>query len=113
MFMIGESAGFTFLNVGAFGRSFGSCPLAALMAVWISAAAPSMARLRSNCAVIVVSPKPLEETSWVKPEIWANWRSRGVATEEAMVSGLAPDSCADTCTVGNSTCGKADTGRSG
>jgi hypothetical protein len=39
-----------------------------------------------------------------------NWRSSGVATAEAMVSGLAPGRFADTCIVGKSTCGSGETG---
>ena len=44
--------------------------------------------------------------------MWPNCRSRGVATEEAIVSGLAPGSAADTEMVGKSTCGSGDTGSS-
>ena len=40
-----------------------------------------------------------------------NWRSSGVATEDAMVSGLAPGKPALTEIVGKSTCGSGDTGR--
>ena len=40
-----------------------------------------------------------------------NWRSSGVATEDAMVSGLAPGKPAFTEIVGKSTCGRGDTGR--
>ncbi len=40
-----------------------------------------------------------------------NWRSSGVATEDAMVSGLAPGKPAPTEIVGKSTCGKGATGR--
>src|SRR5580698_9345253 len=40
-----------------------------------------------------------------------NCRSRGVATEDAMISGLAPGNCADTEMVGKSICGRGDTGR--
>jgi hypothetical protein len=39
-----------------------------------------------------------------------NWRSKGVATEEAMISGLAPGKLAFTVTVGKSTWGRGDTG---
>ena len=39
-----------------------------------------------------------------------NWRSRGVATAEAMVSGLAPGSAAETWMVGKSTWGSGATG---
>ena len=45
------------------------------------------------------------------PAIRPNWRSRGVATDEAMVSGLAPGRDAPTAMVGNSTCGRGETGR--
>src|SRR5580658_486536 len=38
-----------------------------------------------------------------------NWRSSGVATEEAIVSGLAPGKEADTEMVGKSTCGSGET----
>src|SRR2546422_7623678 len=47
----------------------------------------------------------------VTPAMRPNWRSRGIATAEAIVSGLAPGSAADTWMVGNSTCGMGDTGR--
>ena len=40
-----------------------------------------------------------------------NWRSSGVATAEAMVSGLAPGRPADTSMVGKSTWGSGETGR--
>ncbi len=40
-----------------------------------------------------------------------NWRSSGVATDDAMVSGLAPGSDEPTCIIGNSTCGSGETGR--
>src|SRR5215469_12704187 len=40
-----------------------------------------------------------------------NCRSRGVATAEAMVSGLAPGRLELTFMVGKSTCGSGDTGR--
>ena len=38
------------------------------------------------------------------------WRSSGVATVVAIVSGLAPGSCAVTEIVGKSTCGSGATG---
>src|SRR5271157_3176672 len=46
------------------------------------------------------------------PAILPNWRSRGVATEEAMISGLAPGRPAPTETVGKSTWGSGETGNS-
>src|SRR5690242_12167180 len=45
------------------------------------------------------------------PAMRANWRSSGAATDDAMVSGLAPGSDADTEIAGKSTCGSAATGR--
>ena len=39
-----------------------------------------------------------------------NCRSSGVATADAIVSGLAPGRLADTEMVGKSTCGSGDTG---
>ena len=46
------------------------------------------------------------------PAMRPNCRSSGVATEVAIVSGLAPGSAADTWMVGKSTCGSGDTGSS-
>src|SRR5712675_1023182 len=56
-------------------------------------------------------PRPLAEVISVTPAMWPNWRSRGVATEEAMISALAPGRLALTEMVGKSTCGKGETGR--
>ena len=44
------------------------------------------------------------------PAIRPNCRSSGVATDEAIVSGLAPGNAAETWIVGKSTCGSEDTG---
>ena len=88
----------------------GRSPLAALIAVCTSVAAPSMARFRSNCRVIEVVPSPLVEFIEARPGIAANCCSSGVATDEAMVSGLAPGRVADTVMVGKSTLGSAATG---
>ena len=84
---------------------------AALIAACTSLAAPSMSRLRSNCSVIRVEPSELEDVISVIPAIRPSERSRGVATEEAIVSGLAPGRDADTEIVGKSTCGSGETGR--
>ena len=62
--------------------------------------------------VMDVEPIPLDEVISVIPAMRPNCRSRGVATEEAMVSGLAPGSPAETLMVGNSTWGSGETGRS-
>src|SRR5882762_459380 len=83
------------------------------MADCTSWAAPSMLRARSNCTVICVVPRTLDEVSWATPGIAANWYSSGVATADAMVSGLAPGNFADTWMVGKSTCGSGATGSKG
>src|SRR5262245_38264466 len=57
-----------------------------------------------------VLPSVLDDVISFRPEIRPNCRSSGVATDEAIVSGLAPGSDAETCTAGNSTCGKGETG---
>src|SRR5208337_912578 len=82
------------------------------MAAWTSRAAPSMLRFKSNCMVMLVVPRLLEEVISVMPAILPNWRSRGVATEEAMISGLAPGRPAPTEIVGKSTWGRGETGNS-
>src|ERR1700712_2408102 len=75
-----------------------------------SRAAPSMSRLRSNWMVTEVVPRLLEEVISVTPAMWPNWRSSGVATDEAMISALAPGRLALTEIVGKSTCGNGETG---
>src|SRR6266436_2489305 len=70
-----------------------------------------MSRLRSNCRVTFVEPRPLEEVICVTPAMRLNCRSSGVATAEAMVSGLAPGRPAPTPMVGKSTCGRGATGK--
>src|ERR1700730_9190169 len=70
-----------------------------------------MFRFRSNCRVMLVDPRRLVEVISVTPAMRPKWRSRGVATAEAIVSGLAPGSPAETETVGNSTSGNGPTGR--
>src|SRR5215470_14951138 len=79
----------------------------------MSLAAPSMLRSRSNCTTTVVLARPLVDVTWATPGIWANCRSRGCATDEAMVSALAPGYCALTWMVGKSTLGRGATGRLG
>ena len=81
------------------------------MAACTSRAAASMFRFRSNWSVMFVDPRELVEVISVTPAMRPNWRSSGVATEEAMVSGLAPGSPAETLMVGKSTWGSGDTGR--
>ncbi len=50
--------------------------------------------------VIEVLPSELEEFIESMPAMVENWRSSGVATDAAMVSGLAPGSAAFTWMVG-------------
>jgi hypothetical protein len=61
--------------------------------------------------VIDVEPSELDEVISVIPAIRPSCLSNGVATEEAIVSGLAPGKLALTEIVGKSTCGNGDTGR--
>ena len=56
-------------------------------------------------------PRVLEDVISVTAAMCPNWRSSGVATDDAMVSGLAPGKEALTLMVGKSTCGRGDTGR--
>ena len=93
------------------GKLAGNWPRAALMAACTSRAAASMFRPRSNCKVMDVVPRKLVDVISVSPAMRPNWRSRGVATEDAMVSGLAPGRAALTPMVGNSTCGMGEVGR--
>src|ERR1700761_167618 len=75
-----------------------------------SRAAASILRLRSNCRVTLVLPSELDEVISVTPAICPNWRSSGVATEEAMICALAPGRLPETEIVGKSTWGKGETG---
>src|SRR4051794_34063409 len=93
---IGWSAGFTFWNEGGVVISGGNFRAAVEIAVCTSSAAPSILRFKSNCSVIWVVPRKLVEVMALMPEITENWRSSGVATEAAIVSGLAPGNVAVT-----------------
>ena len=90
--------------------SRGSWPWAREIIDCTSWAAASRSRLRSNCRVILVAPWELPEVIEARPAIVENCFSSGVATAEAMVSGLAPGRKADTCRVGKSTFGRSETG---
>jgi hypothetical protein len=59
-----------------------------------------MSRLKSNCIVTLVEPRLLDEVISVMPAMRPNWRSSGVATDAAMVCGLAPGRLAPTEMVG-------------
>ncbi len=58
-----------------------------------------------------VLPSALDEVISVTPAICPNWRSSGVATDEAMISALAPGKLALIEMVGKSTCGSGETGK--
>ena len=81
------------------------------MAAWMSAAALSMSRFRLNCTAIEVEPCELVALMVSMPEMVENCLMSGVATAFAIVSGDAPGSEAETLMTGNSTLGKAATGR--
>src|ERR1700722_275863 len=80
------------------------------MAASTSRAAALISRSRLNWRVMLVEPRLLDEVISLTAAIWPNCRSRGVATEDAIVSGLAPGSAAETEIVGKSTWGRGDTG---
>ena len=80
--------------------SCGSWRWACEMAACTSWAAASMSRLRANCSDICVLPWLLDEVMASTPGMVENCFSSGVATDEAMVSGLAPDRLALTEIVG-------------
>ena len=62
-----------------------------------------MLRLKSNCTVMLVVPSELDEVIDAIPEMSESERSSGVATEDAMVSALAPGRSASIRIVGKST----------
>jgi len=76
------------------------------IAACTSCAAASMLRSRVNWSVMLVLPRLDEEVIWSMPAIVENCFSSGVATAEAMVSGLAPGRLALTVMVGKSTFGR-------
>src|SRR5688500_20369691 len=75
-----------------------------------SCAAASMLRLMLNWSVIWVRPSVLVELMESSPAVVVKFFSRGVATEEAIVSALAPGKLALTVMVGKSTVGRSLTG---
>ncbi|MNZ51404.1 hypothetical protein D3C78_692160 [compost metagenome] len=93
--------------------SWGRRAVAVLIAAWTSWAAVSMLFSRLNCRIRLVEPRALLEVIWVMPGMALNCTSSGVATDEAMVSGLAPGNWAVTWIVGKSASGKGATGRRG
>ena len=76
-----------------------------------SCAAASMLRSSANWIVICVDPRFEIDVMLSMPAIVENCFSSGVATADAIVSGLAPGSDAETWIVGKSTVGRSLTGR--
>ena len=87
---MGWSAGFTFWYDGGDGIPGGSDRCERAIIDWTSCAAESMSRLKSNCSVMLVLPWLFVELIDVTPAMVENCFSRGVATDDAIVSGLAP-----------------------
>jgi hypothetical protein len=108
-YRIGLSAGFCFRYRGG-SMSDGRSGCAEAIAAWTSCAAASMSRSRVNWSWMLVCPTLLVEVITSMPAIVENSRSSGVATADAMVSGLAPGSDAFTLIVGKSTFGRSLTG---
>src|ERR1044072_3630207 len=75
------------------------------IAACTSWAAASMLRSRVNCRVMVLPPRLDEEVIWSTPAIVENCFSSGVATADAIVSGLAPGRLALTVMGGEVTLG--------
>ena len=90
--------------------SCGNCRNTALIAACTSCAAASTLRSSVNCSVTCVLPKVLDDVMLSMPAIVENCFSSGVATDAAIVSGLAPGNDALTVIVGKSTFGKSLTG---
>ena len=59
---------------------------------------------------MLVVPSELDDDMLLMPAMVENSASRGVATDDAIVSGFAPGSEAETCIVGYSTDGRLLTG---
>ena len=106
----GWSAGLTFWNEGGVGMFWGSWAAAFEIADWTSSAAASRLRFRSNWSVMSEFPSAFCDVMLSRPAIVVNCFSSGVATAEAIVSGLAPGRDAVTRIVGKSTLGRSLTG---
>src|SRR5678809_1561134 len=97
--MIGDAAGLTFWYDGGW-MSGGSWRSDFEMAALTSWAASSTLRSRENCSVICVEPTLLVLVMLSMPAIVESCFSSGVATDAAIVCGLAPGRLALTVTVG-------------
>ncbi len=98
-YMMGWSAGFDLLMDGGMVPG-GSSRSVLLMADCTSCAAASMLRESVNCSVMVAPPSALVDVMLSTPAMVVNCFSSGVATADAIVSGLAPGSDALTVMVG-------------
>src|SRR5258706_16047882 len=96
----GASPGLALRNRGGFGRPAGRSLPAALIAARTSRAAASTLRERSNCTTIEVVPRDEVDVISVTAAMVPSRRSRGAATDEAIVAGSAPGWLAVTTTVG-------------
>ncbi len=97
--MIGAADGSTLRYDG------GSSACGRMRCVWVmaactSAAAASTSRSSVNCKVMLVIPCRLDDVMASRPAMVENCFSSGVATDDAIVCGLAPGSDADTEMVG-------------
>ena len=90
----------------------GSSGRASLMAACTSRAAALMSRSRSNTRMMRVLPWLLRLVISLMPAMPPSARSRGVATVEAMICGLAPGRLACTVMAGKSMFGSGDTASS-
>src|SRR5689334_1357352 len=97
--MIGEAAGLTFWYDGGW-ISGGSWRRDFEMAALTSCAAASTSRSSENCTVIWVEPTVLVLVMLSMPAIVESCFSSGVATDDAIVCGLAPGRLAEMVTVG-------------
>src|SRR3954467_12173349 len=93
--MIGASAGFDLLYDGET-MPGGSCRSVLEIAACTSCAAASTLRSRLKVRPMRVDPRLEVEVISSMPEMVENCFSSGVATEDAMVSGLAPGKLAVT-----------------
>src|SRR5262249_36191773 len=98
--MIALSDGLTFSYEGGLGMPVGSKDSAAEIFDWTSWAAASRLRVRSNWRVMLVWPWVLVDVICATPAMVENCRSSGVATADAIISGLAPGKLAFTTIVG-------------
>src|SRR6185437_6843826 len=108
--MIENSPGFTFRYEGGVVISTGRLRDARKSAACTSTAASSMLRSWLNSSVMFVSPCVDVELITSRLEMVENCFSSGVATDEAMVSGLAPGRRAVTWMIGVSNWGSAAIG---